>query len=90
MIATALPAQTGTGANSDPPWRRWRLTFDLGHTGAVKAVPIIAVIFSIAVVLERGNAATDGQFWAIVAVGIVGVVAAMSALRSRGGIGATG
>ena len=64
--------------------------FDLRHTEVVKAVPIIAIIFAVAVILERGNAETDGRFWAIVAAGIVGVVAAMSALRSRGGIGATG
>ena len=56
----------------------------------MKAVPLIAALFALAVVLERADEDTDLRFWMLVAVGIVGVVAAMNALRSRGGIGATG
>ncbi len=72
------------------PRRRWRPPATWGHTEPVKAVPLIAAIFVLAVVLERADADTDLQFWVIVAAGVAGVVATMGALRSRGGIGATG
>ncbi len=60
------------------------------HTEPMKAIPLIATIFVLAVVLERADSDTDLQFWVFVAIGITGVVAIMGALRSRGGIGATG
>ena len=51
---------------------------------------LVAAVFVIALVLERGDADKDAVFWSMVAAGVVGVVVLASARRSKGGIGATG
>jgi EamA domain-containing membrane protein RarD len=56
----------------------------------VKVNALIAVVFVLAVVLERGNQDKDAQFWVLVGAGVVAVVGLATFLRSRGGIGATG
>ncbi len=61
-----------------------------GHTGQVRVNVLIAVVFVIAVVLERGDQDKEALFWILVGAGIVAVVGLATFLRSRGGIGATG
>ena len=42
---------------------------------------LVAAVFVIAVLLERGDDDKDAVFWSMIAVGIVGVVALASARR---------
>ncbi|NNE95011.1 MAG: hypothetical protein HKN24_03195 [Acidimicrobiales bacterium] len=56
----------------------------------MKLNAMIGIVFVAAVLLERGDESKDVAFWATVGIGIVASVALASALRSRGGIGATG